>query len=567
MKPSQPIPPKNINNNELLRILIIDNNKMDRMTARRMLKATGINATLNEAASSSEGLAMTQAYSYDCIFLGYHLSDSNGLSLLRQLRKAGISTPVVMMTGQGEEKLAAKMLLVGASDCLAKEQLTPETLTHALCNTQRIFQSASQNKASQIQLSETSAHLQYLIDNSPAIIYSAVPSGDFKITFVSENLRNVLGYEPHEMLGDINFWFEHIHPNDQDKLVQRLPQLLAEGGQQSHDYRFRHRDGHYLWMHDCLRMVYDTSGTPLELLGSLLDITERKNMEEALHQEKSEQQALIRELQETRDQLLQNEKMAAIGQLAAGVAHEINNPISYINANLGTLQRYTNDLMTLLSFYQMMEKSLGPSQRNLAEQARSLRERIDLTYIKEDLPNLLNESREGAERVRKIVQDLKEFSHVDETEWQWADLHQGLESTLNIVHNELKYKAQIHKEYGELPQVECLASQINQVFMNLLVNAAQAIEKQGTITLRSGRDSDEVWVEISDTGKGIPKEQLKRIFDPFYTTKPVGVGTGLGLSLSYSIIKKHRGRIEVSSEVNKGSQFRVYLPIKRKGET
>ncbi len=566
MKPNQPVAPEDINNKKL-HILIIDNDEINRMTVCRTLKVTGINATLNEATSSSEGLAMTQTCSYDCILLSYRLSDGDGLSLLRQLRKAGMSTPVVMMTGQGEEKLAVKMLLAGASDCLPKERLTAETLTHTLCNTQRMFQSASQNKTAQAQLLETSAHLQYLIDNSPAIIYSAVPSGDFKITFVSENLRNVLGYETYEMLGDINFWFEHIHPNDQDKLVQRLPQLLAKGGQQSHDYRFRHRDGHYLWMHDRLRMVYDASGTPLELLGSLLDITERKNMEEALHQEKSEQQTLIKELQEARDQLLQNEKMAAIGQLAAGVAHEINNPISYINSNLGTLQRYTNDLMTLLSFYQMMETTLEPSQRNLAEQARNLRERIDLTYIKEDLPNLLNESQEGAERVRKIVQDLKEFSHVDETEWQWADLHQGLESTLNIVHNELKYKAQVRKEYGELPQVECLASQINQVFMNLLVNAAHAIDKQGIITLRSGRSNDEVWVEISDTGKGIQADKLKRIFDPFYTTKPVGVGTGLGLSLSYSIIKKHCGRIEVSSEVNKGSQFRVYLPIQRKGET
>lgn len=338
---------------------------------------------------------------------------------------------------------------------------------------------------------------------------------------------------------------------------------MAEGGQKSHDYRFRHCDGHYLWMHDTLRMVYDEADTPLELLGSLLDITDRKAMEEALLREKEEQRTLIRELQEARDQLLQNEKMAAIGQLAAGVAHEINNPIGYINSNLGTLQRYTDDLIALVEHYQAMEEVIEASQPQAVKQSRALREKIDFEYIKEDLPDLVRESQEGAERVRRIVQDLKEFSHVDEAEWQWADLHQGLESTLNIVHNELKYKAEIHREYGELPQVECLASQVNQVFMNLLVNAAHAIEKSGTITLRSGCDEHEVWLEVGDSGKGIPADKLSHIFEPFYTTKPVGIGTGLGLSLSYSIIKKHHGRIDVESELGKGSRFTIRLPIKR----
>ncbi len=426
-------------------------------------------------------------------------------------------------------------------------------------NSQELQQRVEERTA---ELAETSTHLQYLVDNSPAIIYSAVPSGDFTITFVSGNLYEVLGYQPRDMLNEMNFWFEHIHPEDQADLIQRLPRLLAKGGQQSHDYRFRHRDGHYLWMHDTLRMVYDEAGTPLELLGSLLDITERKSMEEAMRREKEEQRALIRELQEARDQLLQNEKMAAIGQLAAGVAHEINNPIGYINSNLGTLQRYTDDLIALVEHYQAMEEAVEANQPEAVKQSRALREKIDFAYIKEDLPDLVRESQEGAERVRRIVQDLKEFSHVDEAEWQWADLHQGLESTLNIVHNELKYKAEIHREYGELPQVECLASQVNQVFMNLLVNAAHAIEKSGTITLRSGCDEHEVWLEIGDSGKGIPADKLSHIFEPFYTTKPVGIGTGLGLSLSYSIIKKHHGRIEVESEVGKGSRFTIHLPIK-----
>lgn len=173
------------------------------------------------------------------------------------------------------------------------------------------------------------------------------------------------------------------------------------------------------------------------------------------------------------------------------------------------------------------------------------------------------ESRDGLARVRKIVQDLKSFSHVSEQEWGWADLHTGLESTLNILRNELKYKCEVVKDFGNIPEVWCIVSQLNQVFMNLLVNAGHAIETSGAISIRTRAGSNgEVWIEIEDTGKGIPPENMSRIFDPFFTTKPVGSGTGLGLSLSYGIVQRHNGRIEVESEVGKGSLFRVCLPVR-----
>lgn len=177
--------------------------------------------------------------------------------------------------------------------------------------------------------------------------------------------------------------------------------------------------------------------------------------------------------------------------------------------------------------------------------------------------DLLSESREGAERVKKIVQDLKDFSHVGgDDDWQWADLQACLDSTLNIVHNETKYKADIIKEYGDLPRVWCLPHQLNQVFMNLLVNAAHAIDDKGTITIRSGtEDGGRIWIEIADTGKGIDPKHLNKIFDPFFTTKPVGKGTGLGLSVSYSIIKKHDGEIQLDSRVGEGTKFRIVLPV------
>jgi len=281
-----------------------------------------------------------------------------------------------------------------------------------------------------------------------------------------------------------------------------------------------------------------------------------------LQREKTEQQSLIAKLHEAQNQLLQSEKMASIGQLAAGVAHEINNPIGYVNSNLGTLDKYIRDMIAMLEAYEQAEPLLAADAAT-AGRIKGLREKLDIEFLKEDVAALMQESGEGVLRVKKIVQDLKDFSHVDEAEWQWADLHKGLDSTLNVVWNELKYKAEVVKEYGSLPEVECLPSQLNQVFMNLLVNAAHAIEERGNITIRTGAGDQEVWVEIADNGKGIPAENLKRIFDPFFTTKPVGKGTGLGLSLAYSIVQKHHGRIAVSSEVGKGTTFRVALPVKQ----
>ena len=267
-------------------------------------------------------------------------------------------------------------------------------------------------------------------------------------------------------------------------------------------------------------------------------------------------------LEEAQNHLLQSEKMASIGQLAAGVAHEINNPIGYVYSNLGTLEKYVQDTFAMLDAYELAEGSISDAE--VLASLKAAKDRLDIAFLKEDLSALMSESKDGITRVKQIVQNLKDFSHVDNSdEWHLSDLHKGLESTLNIVHNEIKYKATVVKEYGELPEVECHPSQLNQVFMNLLVNASHAIEERGTITIRTGRQSDEVWVDVSDTGKGIAPEHLKKIFDPFFTTKPVGQGTGLGLSLSYGIVQKHQGRIEVASEVGKGTTFRVILPVRQ----
>jgi signal transduction histidine kinase len=307
--------------------------------------------------------------------------------------------------------------------------------------------------------------------------------------------------------------------------------------------------------------MFDLDGQFSGYRGIGRDITAHKMAEAELLHRNAELTELYDKLSMAQQQLLQSEKLASIGQLAAGVAHEINNPIGYIFSNFGTLEHYLEGLFEILSAYEEAESHLNPE---LAAKLEELRKRVELEFLKDEIPTLMGESKEGLTRVGKIVQDLKDFSRVDDSqEWQWAHLHQGIDSTINIVNNEVRYKAEVIKEYGDIPEIECLPSQLNQVVMNLVINAAHAMgEQHGKITIRTGVEGDSVWLEVSDNGQGIPKEIQSRIFDPFFTTKPIGKGTGLGLSLAYGIIQKHRGRIELQSEVGKGTTFHITLPIK-----
>jgi len=272
-------------------------------------------------------------------------------------------------------------------------------------------------------------------------------------------------------------------------------------------------------------------------------------------------------LEETQDQLVQSEKMASIGQIAAGVAHEINNPIGFVLSNLSTLDSYLASLFALLEAYIESERPASVPQKDSLDRVRALRDNINFDFLRGDIVALLAESRDGILRVKHIVQDLKDFSRggADEV-WEVVNVHDALDRTLNIVRNEVKYKARIETRYGSLPDVECLPSRLHQVFLNLIVNAGQAIEANGTITISTGTSGSEIWIRFEDTGCGIPKQHLNRIFEPFFTTKPVGQGTGLGLSVSYSIVRRHGGSIEVESEVGRGSRFTIHLPLQRPQE-
>jgi signal transduction histidine kinase len=268
-------------------------------------------------------------------------------------------------------------------------------------------------------------------------------------------------------------------------------------------------------------------------------------------------------LEEAQDQLIQSEKLASIGQIAAGVAHEINNPVGFVSSNLGTLESYLQRVFGLLDAYIAADDAAADAPTETLARARALREGHDFAFLRGDIVALLGESRDGLARVKGIVQDLKDFSRTGgEEAWEMADLHAVLESTLNIVRSELKRKARIEIQFGQLPKVECVPSRLGQVFINLLVNAGQAIGADGKVTLSTGVEGSQVWIRVEDTGCGISEENLSRIFDPFFTTKPVGEGTGLGLSVSYAIVMKHGGLIDVESEIGRGTRFTVHLPIR-----
>jgi two-component system, NtrC family, sensor kinase len=326
-----------------------------------------------------------------------------------------------------------------------------------------------------------------------------------------------------------------------------------------------------------------TRSGPDEAVCIIRNITERKLAEERLHQQEEElrrhrdhleelvQRRTVKLLQTTREleerqvQLIQAEKLASIGQMAAGVAHEVSSPVGYVLSNLATLTQYVSTLTPLLE----LQKELAAGRGALSQDAREgLLARLEehwktgnVGVILEDMPTLIEESLEGARRIKEIVQSLRMFAREDSGEPQLADLNTELESTLRMVWNELKYKCTVERDFGPLPLLLCHPNQLAQVFTNLLVNAAQAIERQGVIRIRTRHEDNEVVVRISDTGKGMAPETLAKLFTPFFTTKPRGQGTGLGLSVSQSIIARHQGRLEVESAPGQGTTFRIHLPV------
>ncbi|NVM21024.1 MAG: response regulator [Desulfobacterales bacterium] len=270
---------------------------------------------------------------------------------------------------------------------------------------------------------------------------------------------------------------------------------------------------------------------------------------------------VLEQRKQVQAQLVQNAKMAALGELVAGIAHEINNPLGFIHANLGNLNKFSKRLIGLIESYDRMN---FPDETK--QEIEKRKEEINYSYLRSRMPEMIERSVVGAGRMKRIVLDLKSFSRLDAAEFAEADLNDAIESTLNIMCHEYKNRIEIIKEYGNIPLIKCYIAKLNQVFMNLLTNACHSIEDKGEIRIRTSMEDEMVKIEISDTGEGIPEDVMDKIFDPFFTTKPVGQGTGFGLSVSHGIVEQHNGEISVKSKPGEGATFTIKIPMHLKSE-
>ena len=417
--------------------------------------------------------------------------------------------------------------------------------------------------------------------SSSSVVITAT---DGTIEYVNPKFCEITGYDLEEVIGR----------NPLNESRSQFPDIFGDawdtvsaGGEWRGDRQNRRKNGGSFWGSVSISPVRNGEDEISHYLVVWEDITERKKAEYELRKNKAEllvkheqlkgllEQAEMAkkdrentmvelekaysDLKATQSKVLQQEKMASIGQLAAGVAHEINNPMGFISSNLGTLGKY---IERMNDFIQAKSEAIEAlPDKEVAEALRNKRKTLKLDYILEDGRELIKESLDGAERVRTIVKNMKSFSRVDEAESKPADINECIVSTINIVWNELKYKASLIKELGDIPLTICYPQQINQVIMNLLVNASHAIEERGEITVRTWHENGSIYASVSDTGCGMPPEVVNRIFEPFFTTKEVGKGTGLGLSITYDIVKAHNGEITVESEPGKGTTFTVRLPL------
>lgn len=465
------------------------------------------------------------------------------------------------------------------------EEQSIELLTKALHRARKgkkIAEDLLDTKASELyeakqKIEQNEHYLKNVLRSIKDCIF--ITNNDGIIKEVNRAVLNTLKYTREELLGQsVNTFFElesghEIITSDIDEDIKNLKikDLLAHSSGSMNDRIMKGKNDIKRIVSLASSFVYDEENNIVDVVISARDIEKNRKLLNELHETQNNLKEANEKLKRQQAQLVHQEKMASLGQMSAGIAHEINNPIGFINGNLNIFKEYLINIKKfsdITNNLKNLDKDVSKDELlNLIKEQNRISTEIDLDYLINDSTALIKESRDGANRVKEIVSGLKGFVHTDEEmSLKEANINENLESTLRIAHNQIKNHVTVKKLYGEIPTIFCLAGQLNQVFLNLIVNAGQAIESEGEIIIRTFTEDEYVVISIADTGKGIPKEHFSKLFDPFFTTKSVGEGTGLGLSISKGIIDQHQGKFEVKSELNVGTTFTIKLPIRAVGE-
>ncbi|MCA9039693.1 MAG: PAS domain S-box protein [Planctomycetaceae bacterium] len=523
-------------------VLILDNNKEQLNKFHSWLHSNQVEVLLCPQVS-----AVRKHFSertVDLLILEYELDEGNALELVQKLESEfRRKIPFIIVTDAGSEEIAVQVMKHGASDYLVKDDRLEERLQMAANSAlERVH--ANQILANlEGELTQFEQRTRHILNTAAEAFVSI--DGYGTIIDWNASAETIFGYRAQEIIGK----------NITETIVpERYREQVSEALCQFQESR---RLSESLRSFETTALNKDGREVPIALSLNIVELEAASIITGFAHD--------ISKRCELESQLIQSEKMASLGQLAAGVAHEINNPVGFVTSNVATLEDYIAVFKQVIEMQgEVIESLKGSDESSLKkklDEIEAYMEEEDYNYLMEDIEELIKESNDGLVRVKEIVQNLKSFARVDEAETKEADINECLKATIKVVWNEIKYNCELVQDFGKIPQIRCYPGQLNHVFMNLLVNAAHAIKERGTIVVTTEADDKYVIVKIQDDGHGIKPEHIPNLFTPFFTTKPVGKGTGLGLSIAYGIIQKHKGFIEVESEVDKGTTFTVKLPL------